>query len=296
MKPQKHHQTPATTVNDLAKAFTFRHQESGIITCNALISGFAKFNLHLGFVFELFNDLRHTGLVPDVFTFVRVSEKMRLHIGFVRVCTAIIGGGYTCNGLFEKGKEVFAEMREKGDRFTGLVSKRRTRAACDGSEALECLRILNSVNLDIDDYTLINALSAIGGEKLLKAGKQIHALCHKLEYLQVVSLGNALVPMYGKCGKLGNARHVFNDMISLDFFSWNYPLAACFNNGFVSEALEVFSHMCDLALQPTIYILASVLETISNLSYIKQAMQIHSDVIKNGFMADDFVNNIWEMQ
>ncbi|KAF2313353.1 hypothetical protein GH714_010525 [Hevea brasiliensis] len=367
-----------------------------IITYNALISGFARFS-QPGPVFELFNDLRHLGLVPDVFTFSSlikgccslrengVAHGVCLRLGFERRAFIVSGlienyakngdmesaercfeecfcvdnvlytamlCGYMWNGEFEKGKEVFADMRglgfelnefsltgvigalfdiKEGEQIHGFAVKKgllyscslhlnnavmsmysrcgskvdaikvfdeipepdvvswteRIGAACDGEEALECFGILHSIGLDINEYTLINVFSAIGGAKFLKAAKQIQALCHKTGYLQVVSVGNALVSMYGKSRQMHDARHIFYDMIYRDSVSWNSLISACSENGFVSEALEAFSRMSDLALQPTIYTLFSILETVSNLKCTKQAMQIHSHVIKCGFMIDD---------
>lgn len=385
-------------LNDLSRAFTFLLDtyNPDIITYNTLISGFARCS-QPGPVFELFNDLRHLGLVPDEFTFSSlikgccslgenwVAHGVCLRLGFESrafivsglienytkngdvgsaercfkecfcvdnvVYTAMVCG-YVWNGEFEKGKEVFVEMRglgfelnefsitgvigavfdiKEGEQIHGFAIKmgllygcslhlnnavmsmysrcgskadaikmfdeipepdvvswtERIGAACDGEKSLEYFRVLHSMGSDINEYTLINVFSAIGRVKFLKAAKQIQALCHKTGYLQVVSVGNALVSMFGKSGHLHDARLIFYNMSHRDSVSWNSMISACSENGFVNEALEVFSHMCDIALQPTIYTLISILEAVSNLKCTKRAMQIHSHAIKCGFMVDD---------
>ncbi|XP_050229891.1 pentatricopeptide repeat-containing protein At4g38010-like [Mercurialis annua] len=383
-------------INKLSEAFEFFLDTKGpdIITYNALISGFAKFSYSSDVVFELFNELRRAGLVPDVFTLSSLvkgcgdsRENEAVHGVGVRlgfecsgyvvsglienyakngdvgssercfsecfdvdnvVYTAMISG-YVGNCEFDKGKKVFGEMRGLGLEFnefslTGVMGglfdvgeggqihgfglkmgllysssmhlsnavlsmylrcgsnidavkvfdeiphpdlvswTERIAASFDGNEALECFRILLSLNLGVNEYTLINVLSAIGGDKFLIAGKQIYALCHKAGYFQAVSVGNALVSMFGRCGQLRDARQVFSNMIYRDSVSWNSLIAACSENGFVTEALQVYSHMRDLSLQPTIYTLSSILEIVSNFYCIEKAMQIHSLVIKSGFM------------
>ncbi|XP_037495982.1 pentatricopeptide repeat-containing protein At2g13600 [Jatropha curcas] len=384
-------------INDFSRALSFLldTQNPDVITYNALISGVARFS-QPEFVFELFNELRHLGLVPDVFTLsslIKGCESFRENVIAHGVCVRlgfesrafIVSGlienyakngdvgsaercfqecfgvdnvvytamvcGHVWNGEFERGKRGFVEMRgfglelnefslsgvlgalfdvREGEQIHGFAVKmgflycsmylsnammgmyskcgskvdaikmfdeipepdvvswtERIGAAVDGEEALECFRILQSIGLHINEYTLINVLSAIGGVKFLKAGQQLQALCHKTGYLQVVSVGNALVSMYGKCGQVHDARHLFANMISRDSVSWNSLIAACSENGFFCEALEVFCHMRDLALQPTIYTLASILETVSNSNCVRKGMQIHSHMIKCGFLLDD---------
>jgi pentatricopeptide repeat protein len=383
--------------NNLSRSLSFflDTQNPDIITYNAIISGFARAN-DSRTVLGLFNELRHVGLVPDMFTLSSlikgcvslrenwVSQGVCLKLGFGSksfvisglidnyskngdlgsaercfkecldldnvVCTVMVNG-YVWNEEFEKGKQVFVEMRglglelnafsltgvvgalfdvREGEQIHGFGVKmgflrgssmhfsnavmsmyarcgrevdaikvfdeiaepdvvswtERIGTASDGHEAVELFRIVLSLGLDVNGYTLINVLSMIGGVKFLNAGKQIQALCHKTGYFQVVSVGNALVSMYGKCGKICDACRVFYNMIIRDSVSWNSLISACSENGFVNQALDVFYQMRELSLQPTIHTLASILEAVSNSNNTKQVIQIHSLVVKCGFMFD----------
>ena len=140
----------------------------------------------------------------------------------------------------------------------------RIGAACDGLEALELFKVLQSGDLELSECTMINVLSAIAGPTLLISGRQVQALCQKVGFLKVICVSNALMSMYGKCGGMYDARHVFDDMLHRDSVSWNSLTAGYSENGFSSQGLEVFSQMCDLSLQPNEYTLASILEVVSN--------------------------------
>ncbi|CAK7335591.1 unnamed protein product [Dovyalis caffra] len=383
--------------NNISRSLSFflDTQNPDIITYNAIISGFARAN-YSRTVLGLFNQLRHVGLVPDVFTLSSlvkgclslrenfVSHAVCLRLGFGSksfvvsglienyskngdlgsaercfkecldldnvVCTVMVNG-YVWNEEFEKGKQVFVEMRgsglelnafsltgvigalfdvREGEQIHGFGVKmgflcgssmyfsnavmsmyarcgsevdaikvfdeiaepdivswtERIGTASDGDEALELFRIFLSLGLDVNEYTLINVLSMIGGVKFLNAGKQIQAFCHKTGYFQVVAVGNALVSLYGKCGQICDAWRVFYNMIFRDSVSWNSLISACSENGFVNQALEAFYQMRELSLQPTIHTLASILDAVSNSNYTKLVIQIHSLVIKCGFMLD----------
>ncbi|KAK2640870.1 hypothetical protein Ddye_022633 [Dipteronia dyeriana] len=51
--------------------------------------------------------------------------------------------------------------------------------------------------------------------------------------------------MYGKSGKIDDARRVLDDMICRDSVSWNSLIAGYFENGFVDQAIVLFKHMRD---------------------------------------------------
>lgn len=163
----------------------------------------------------------------------------------------------------------------------------RIGAACDGVEALELFKVLHFEGLEMNEYTMINVLSSIAGSRLLNSGRQVQALCQKVGLLQVICVCNALVSMFGKCGQMDDARRIFDDMLQRDSVSWNSLISGYSENGFGSQALEVFFQMRDLSLQPNEYTLASILEVVSNFNSVMQAMQIHSHMIKCGFMLDD---------
>ncbi|XP_059662283.1 putative pentatricopeptide repeat-containing protein At3g25970 [Cornus florida] len=159
----------------------------------------------------------------------------------------------------------------------------RIGAACDGVEALEMFKICCSRGVEINEYTLTNVLPTIGDPVLLKPGKQIHALSYKAGHLLVVSVNNALISMYGKSGQMGDAKRVFDELICPDSVSWNSLITGYSENGFVSEAMLMFSQMRDFLQQPNKYTLASILDGVSNSNSSTQAMLIHSLIIKLGF-------------
>lgn len=55
-------------------------------------------------------------------------------------------------------------------------------------EALELLEVVICNDYEINKWTMINVLSALANESMLKLGKQIQSLCCKLGFLEVVSV------------------------------------------------------------------------------------------------------------
>lgn len=57
----------------------------------------------------------------------------------------------------------------------------------------------------------------------------------------MVSLCNALIDMYAKCGCISRAWQVFNNMNRKSLITWNSMIAACANHGYVEDACGLFS-------------------------------------------------------
>uniref|UniRef100_A0A2N9FRN0 Pentatricopeptide repeat-containing protein n=1 Tax=Fagus sylvatica TaxID=28930 RepID=A0A2N9FRN0_FAGSY len=212
-----------------------------------------------------------------------IGVKMGLLCGGMKHLSNAIMSMYCKCGNKVAAVKVFDEIPDPD-----VVSwTERIGAACDAVEALELFTFLHFEGLEMNEYTMINVLSSIAGSRLLNSGRQVQALCQKVGLLQVICVCNALVSMFGKCGRMDDARRIFDDMLQRDSVSWNSLISGYSENGFSSQALEVFFQMRDLSLQPNEYTLASILEVISNFNSVMQAMQIHSHMIKCGFMLDD---------
>ncbi|KAA8520860.1 hypothetical protein F0562_011533 [Nyssa sinensis] len=287
------------------------------------MSGYARFS-QSGPVFDLFNGLRQLGLKPDVYTLSsltracdnleqnEIAHGVSIQMGFVSGVFLVSGlvENYSKSGSIDSAEKCFEEclvldsvvwtamINGCGSKLDAIkmfdeISEPdvvswtgRISAAYDGVEALETFKFCCWKGVEINEYTVTNVLSATGGPKMLKPGKQIHALCYKAGYLLLVFVCNALISMYGKCGQMGDAKRLFDEMVFQDSVSWNSLIAGYSENRLVSDALLMFSQMRDFLLQANKYTLASILEVVSNSNSSRQAMQIHSLIIKLGFALD----------
>ncbi|KAI5655439.1 hypothetical protein M9H77_32626 [Catharanthus roseus] len=163
----------------------------------------------------------------------------------------------------------------------------RIGVAYDGLEAFELFQYCILRGLEVNEYTMINTVSKIGGSEMLKLGEQIHGLCYKNGYLFVVFVCNALISMYGKSGEVKGAQCMFDEMNFRDYVSWNALVAGYSENGLASPAISIFSQMRKLGMQPTEYTLASILDAVSSSKSMELLMQIHSLLLKWGFMSED---------
>ncbi|GFS45966.1 tetratricopeptide repeat (TPR)-like superfamily protein [Actinidia rufa] len=79
----------------------------------------------------------------------------------------------------------------------------------DSGQAMGLFRLLMGVEKEgVNEFVLTSVLSAFTLPEFIDNGKQIHCYAIKNGVLSVVSVGNAVVAMYGKCGRLDDSVQV----------------------------------------------------------------------------------------
>jgi pentatricopeptide repeat protein len=96
-------------------------------------------------------------------------------------------------------------------------------------------------------------------------------------------LANNLVTMYVKCGKLIDARLVFDKMPKRDEVSWSAMISGYAENGFAEEALAFFFRMRAVGMKPNHFIFVGVLQACTCLGDLKLGRQVHAWIVKKGF-------------
>ncbi|KAI3422715.1 uncharacterized protein J3R85_011795 [Psidium guajava] len=264
----------------------------------AMVSGYV-WNGEFECAKELFVDMRGLGVQVNEYSMTAVlgalldgREGGQVHgfglkMGLLSGCSLHLSNSimhmYSRCGSQPDAVKAFDEIPEPD-----VVSwSERIFAACDGVEASELFKLLHSKGVVVNEFTVINLLSQIIDIKFLNLGKQIHALSFKRGHMQLVSVGNALISLYGKWGQIVDAMLVFDEMRLPDPISWNSLIAAYSENHLLCQCLEAFSKMRSCRVLPNNYALASILEVVARSNLQELAAQIHSLIIKFSLMFDD---------
>lgn len=112
------------------------------------------------------------------------------------------------------------------------------------SKALQLFRLMQVWNLEPDHVTVTVALSACADLGALEMGEWIHAYIRRKDRLKMdLSLNNAFINMYSKCGVLRSARVLFDNMQEKDVTSWTSIIVGHALHGQAEEALKLFAEM-----------------------------------------------------
>lgn len=96
-----------------------------------------------------------------------------------------------------------------------------------------------------DSVTTVSVASVVGQLGLIKRAKIVHSFAICNGYLKYLSVGNAIIAMYAKCGNASLPPLVFDLMEERDVISWNSIISGYSQNGQASEALFISEVMLD---------------------------------------------------
>ncbi|KAF5785513.1 putative tetratricopeptide-like helical domain superfamily, DYW domain-containing protein [Helianthus annuus] len=233
--------------------------------------------------------------------------------------------GYIRNDDLHGARQVFDGMNEKlivawNALISGYVHKGLV------SNALELSRKMCLLEIGFDEFSYTSILGACASGKLFLHGKQVHAYITRTvknpsrDFL--FSVNNALIALYWRCGKLDDARKIFDKMPLRDLVSWNTILSAYVDvgrieeartffdkipekneltwsvmisgfaqNGLGEEGLKLFNQMRSCNCQPCDYSFAGAIISCAVLASLDHGRQLHAQLIQSGFESSISASN-----
>lgn len=197
---------------------------------------------------------------------------------------------YAKFGKLELAKNVFDQML-----VSDLVSWNSLIAAYEQNDdpvtAFSYFVQMKQMGFQPDVLTLLSLASIVSQSGDGRNSRPIHCFVLKRGFIaDDVFIGNAVVDMYAKLGKIDYALKVFEGMDAKDVISWNSLITGYAQNGLASEAMEVYSTMRGHEnIVPDQGTLVSILPAYSHVGALQQGMKIHGHAIKIGLQTDIFV-------
>ncbi|CAA6659008.1 unnamed protein product [Spirodela intermedia] len=163
-------------------------------------------------------------------------------------CNAMIDG-YCKLGHVELARAIFDEM---GDRdlisFNSMIGGYVQNS--DVRDALAVFSELRAMGLKPDNVTMVTLLAACASLGALQQGRALHAHVLVCSIRVDLHLGTSLLDMYAKCGRIEDARLVFEKMPEKDVLAWTAIISGLSVHGQGRAALEYFSDMQKQGIRP----------------------------------------------
>ncbi|CAK9220404.1 unnamed protein product [Sphagnum troendelagicum] len=193
-------------------------------------------------------------------------------------------GSRRSNVDLDRGKEVHDQIRknglesdvEVGNALIGMYSK------CGATkEAFDLYCKMQRDGVGLNRITYISILKACASQAHLEEGKQVHCSIIKAGVEIDAWIGTALIDMYAKCGRLEDARQVFNSMPDRDIVSWNAMIVGLALHGFGKDSLEVFGQMRHEGIQPDAVTFVGVLSACSHSGLVEEGHAYFSSMYED---------------
>ncbi|KAI3787010.1 hypothetical protein L1987_41158 [Smallanthus sonchifolius] len=146
-------------------------------------------------------------------------------------------------------------------------------------------------HLHKDSNTLAHIFQTYAQSKQLSKGKQLHAQLITSGYPSSTYLTNHLLSMYGRCGQLGYAHMLFDEMPQRNLVSWTAMISGFSQNSEFSKAITTFCLMWGSGESPNQFAFSSVIQACSLLKSVRIGKQIHCLAVKVGFSHELFVGS-----
>ncbi|CAI0446556.1 unnamed protein product [Linum tenue] len=157
------------------------------------------------------------------------------------------------------------------------------KACLDNGEPLQAVWLYYELMMNDakpNKFTYPTLLKACGDGGIVAEGKQVHCHVVKLGFAGDGHVKNAMIDGYFRCGDVGSAEEVFDEMEmpDRDEISWSVVIDGYIKSGFYKEALEVFNTMQSERIRPGKFVLTSVLAACAHLGALDHGRWVHAYV------------------
>ncbi|GER57044.1 pentatricopeptide repeat-containing family protein [Striga asiatica] len=241
------------------------------VSWNAIISGFCLAG-RIDEARKLLESMRDEGFGPDAITWNLLITSCN-HLGRCDLALSLMNEMENLNTR--------PDVYTWTSMISGLAQNNRT------SEALKLFVEMLTAGFRPNSVTVMNALSACTSGKDFRRGNEVHSVAVKLGYGEDMLVGNSLIDMYSKSGKLESAKRVFDLMTEKDMYTWNSMIGGYCQAGYCGVAHYLFKKMQKSGFLPNV-----VTWNVMITGYIKngdedQAMDLFYEMEESGGIKRD---------
>ncbi|KAF2315961.1 hypothetical protein GH714_040756 [Hevea brasiliensis] len=181
--------------------------------------------------------------------------------------------GHVKEGELELARKMFMEMPVKDDvSWSTIIVGFAHNGYFD--EAFGFFRKLQRDGTRPNEVSLTGVLSACAQAGAFEFGKILHGFIEKAGLIWIISVNNALLDAYSKCGNLSMARLVFERMPEKkSIVSWTSMMVGLAMHGHGEEAIRLFHEMERSETRPDGITFISLLYACSHAGLIEQGCE-----------------------
>ena len=159
------------------------------------------------------------------------------------LCSTSMISGYMSQGSVEDAEDIFKRTVEKDVVVFNAMIEGYSKSVETARRSLEVYIDMQRLNFRPTMSTFASVIGACSVLTVFEIGQQVQSQLVKMNFYNDIKMGSALIDMYSKCGRIEDARRVFDHMPEKNVFSWTSMIDGYGKNGNSNEALELFSRM-----------------------------------------------------
>ncbi|XP_059633236.1 putative pentatricopeptide repeat-containing protein At3g11460, mitochondrial [Cornus florida] len=267
-----------------------------IVSWTAMIAGYVQsgfFENGLG----VFREMVASGTQPNAVTLVSILPACA-GLGFLKLGKLIHGYGvklgvdsdislvntlialYGKCGNVDIARFLFDQMLVRNlVSWNAMIATYEQNNIC--GSAIKLFRTMQNEKVEFDYITMVSVISACASLGALNAGKWVHKLVRGKGFEANVSITNALIDMYAKCGNIDLAMDVFDRLPHRSIVSWTSIIGACASHGHGEDALKLFSEMKKEGIRPNSFTFTAVLTACRHSGLVEEGRKHFESMTKD---------------
>ncbi|KAK4263662.1 hypothetical protein QN277_029046 [Acacia crassicarpa] len=278
-----------------SRQFFYDMKEKDSISWTTMITGLTQNGLNKEAI-DLFRKMRLETLEMDQYTFgsvltacgglLALQEGKQVHAYIIRtdykdnifVGSALVDMYCKCKSI-RSAETVFKRMA-----FKNVVSWTAMLVGYGqngySEEAVKVFCDMQKDGVKPDDFTLGSVISSCANLASMEEGAQFHGRALATGLLSFITVSNALVTLYGKCGSIEDSHRLFNEMSVRDEVSWTALVSGYAKFGKAHETIRLFESMLAYGLKPDEITFIGVLSACSRAGLVEKGKQIFQSMIE----------------
>ncbi|KAM0937128.1 putative tetratricopeptide-like helical domain superfamily, DYW domain-containing protein [Dioscorea sansibarensis] len=278
-----------------------------VVSWTALISGHAQHSRPLP-AFLSFISMLRSAVPPNDFTLPSVFKAaasfssplagvqihcLSIKLGFLPADLFVSSSAldmYLKTGLRRDAHKLFDEMPFRNEVSWNSIM---TNSVLDGrpDDAIRTFVAFRLSGGGVNTVALCAFLNACAGATYVWPGVQLHGLVIRSGFDSNVSVGNGIIDFYGKCHSVSEARKLFVEMPMKNDVSWCSMIVVYAQNGMEEEAFQVYLSARRDGMEPTDYMVSSILSTCAGLAGLDLGRSVHAVAVRACIDGNVFVGS-----
>lgn len=266
-----------------------------LVSWNIIIDACVQ-NDATGHAWEIFYNMVYENVAYDGFTLTSIiktcTEARDLGLGMLVHCFAIKSGlafeTPISNALITMYSRCEAGMTSATKIFNGLFAPNIISWTAmiagfmqneNNKQSVGFYRYMVKLDIRENSFTFASILPAYSNLASLEEGRSVHARILKSGFEFDLSVNNALIDLYCKCGSLDEAQLVFRTMRYQDRISYTTIITGLGQHGEGKKALEFFQDMLTAGIKPNDITFLGCLYACSHGGHVNDGMHLFKVMI-----------------
>lgn len=257
---------------------------------------------------SLFQKMQAVPLHPNTFTFlvllkacahlVSLKHGRAVHFEVVKyelerdsfICNSLLDMYAKCGSLVE-ARKVFDGLQDKDVvSWTALIAGYVDHGL--DRNALICFDQMQVDNVDPNAITYFYCFKACATIGAIDKGRIIHMEMVIDGFEQDLLPAGMLMELYSKWGSIKEAHDIFNDLPVQNTVLWTTLIAGYTDQGLYEEAMTCFRQMGTACVPPDAVTFVCALKACGNLGMLGKGLELHLNVVKEGYANDVILGSI----